>query len=235
MNMAGPCDRSQRSADAARASPDDATRRARTRAENIPASPWLDFFLDNEGRVLYGSAARHSTIRFPQIGGIMRPLLSRRLLLLAALLALVSTARCGGGGGGGGNTSATRAPAVSNLQVRATGNQAAGRPIPLNVTATVSDLDNNLVGGRGEIDRATAQKVIRAAQLASAPISPSNLAGDQLNINLSVTGLPVGPNALVFRVIDALGNPSNDVPFTLTDRRAPDDEPPSEDVYGSSC
>jgi len=114
-----------------------------------------------------------------------------------------------GGKSGGGNPAATNvhAPTVTNLQVRPATAEKAGQRIVWVLAATVTDPDGDVLGGRAEA------KIQQTGQVVSATIDPSFLQGTQFACTLSVENPPPGRIDVVFSIVDAAGNRSNEVPF----------------------
>lgn len=102
-------------------------------------------------------------------------------------------------------------PTVSNLRVRALSPEVSGVPITYRVTATVTDPNDDVVGGRAEFFDLEDEETI-----VSAGIGPGNLSGSSLTIQVVAPPTEAGQFGIAFAVVDAAGNRSNPLFFTVT-------------------
>ncbi len=136
----------------------------------------------------------------------------RTMTLYAALVAgLMLIASCGGGGGGGGGATTstlTNAPVVTNFRIVALTAEKANTANRYQITATVTDPNNDLLGGQVEVNDGT--KTLTIA------ISAGTLQGNTVGVILFTNPVPAGTYQLTFTVVDAAGNRSNVITFSLT-------------------
>lgn len=115
---------------------------------------------------------------------------------------------CGGKGSGGGPAGPNvHAPTVTDLQVRAATAEKAGQRIVWVVRATVTDPEGDVLGGQAEA------RIEQTGQVVSATIDANFLHGAQFACTLSVENPPPGRIDVVFSIVDAAGNRSNEVAF----------------------
>ncbi len=141
----------------------------------------------------------------------MKMTTGRTLTILLA--ALVITAGCNGGGGHGGGPSgpSTNAPVVTDFQIRAATPEKSFQPVTYVITATVTDPNNDLIGGRAEVKRPATGETV------SAPITATTFIGpNKLGLVLVINPVPAGRYDMTFAVTDAAGNRSNEVAFFIT-------------------
>jgi hypothetical protein len=79
------------------------------------------------------------------------------------------------------------------------------------ITATVTDPSNDLIGGRAEVKRPATGETVSAPITADTFIGPS-----RIGLVLVTNPVPAGRYDLVFAVIDAAGNRSNETAFFVT-------------------
>jgi hypothetical protein len=137
---------------------------------------------------------------------------ARTLVWYAGLAAaLVVIASCNGNGGGGGTTgTSANAPVVTNFQIRPLTPEVTGRTVEWMVTATVTDPNNDVLGGRAEM------RVTATGQTIGATIDNTFLNGNRLAIVFFINDPPPGRIDLVASVVDAAGNRSNEIPLFVT-------------------
>ena len=143
----------------------------------------------------------------------MRIKIALTMFWLLPLAALVIAAGCKGGGGGGGGPAgpSANAPVVSNLQIRGLTAEKAFREVQYAITATVTDPNNDLIGGRAEVKRPATGETVSATITADTFIGP-----DTIGLVLVINPVPAGRYDLVFAVTDAAGNRSNEIAFFIT-------------------
>ena len=142
----------------------------------------------------------------------MRIKTARTLFWLFPLAALVIATGCKGGGGGGGGPAGPSANAlvVSDLQIRPLTAEKAFTQVLYLITATVTDPNNDLIGGRVEIrDPAT-------GQIVSLTINGDVLVGNTISVLLVTNPVPPGRYDGILSVVDAAGNRSNEISFFVT-------------------
>jgi hypothetical protein len=129
--------------------------------------------------------------------------------LTAAVALALGLGACGGGGGGHATGPDPNAPVVTDLQVRALTPERANTVVRHQLTITVSDRDNDLVGGQVEVKEEANGHVV------SAPITVAP-ANDRIFFEISSNPVPAGHYDLALSVIDAAGHRSNAVGFSIT-------------------
>ena len=143
----------------------------------------------------------------------MRPFTGARRATTAyvgLVLALLVTASCGGGGGSSSGTPTTTsasAPVVSNFQIRPLTPEKANTEVRYQITATVIDPNNDLMGGRVELSDGT-----RTLTLA---IDATVLQGNTIGVILITNRVPAGRYTGSFAVVDAAGNRSDEITFAV--------------------
>ena len=100
------------------------------------------------------------------------------------------------------------APIISNLRLQPLTPEVSGRPGLYEVTATVTDPDGDLVGGRVEV------RLVATGETAAFTID-APFPGDRLDTALLTDPLPPGRFDLVFTVTDAAGHRSNEVGVSI--------------------
>jgi hypothetical protein len=125
----------------------------------------------------------------------------------------LSVAGCGGGGGGGGNAGGstavnTDAPVVTDFRITALTPERANTQIRYRITATVTDPSGDLLGGHVEVND--------GARTLTLTIDGSVLRGSTVTVVFITNPVPPGPYSGTFSVVDAAGNRSNTVAFTVT-------------------
>ena len=78
------------------------------------------------------------------------------------------------------------------------------------MTATVTDPNNDVLGGMAEA------RLVGTTIVVSATIDSGFLQGTQFAAILRVNPIPPGTYQLVFSIVDAAGNRSNEIPFFVT-------------------
>ena len=142
----------------------------------------------------------------------MKMTTGRTLTSSILLTALVIAAGCGGGGGHGGGPSgpSANAPVVTDFQIGALSPEKSFTQVAYAITATVTDPNNDLIGGWAEVKRPA------TGELVSAPITADTFIGpNKLGLVLVTNPAPAGRYDLVFAVIDAAGNRSNEIAFFI--------------------
>jgi uncharacterized membrane protein YgcG len=176
-----------------------------------------------------------------------RALGSRRLVVGLGILTSLAGCSSGDEGARASNPSGpsstltlplTASGELLSFRIRPLTREVAGRTLRYQITATASDPDNDLIGGRAVVavpglpsrPIATAPGSADAALtpgqiLASVPIDQRVLSGTRLRVTVALSGVPLGRTDLEFFVIDASGTESNRVPFVIRVRRAPPRSP----------
>ncbi len=135
----------------------------------------------------------------------------RTMLWLLPLAALVIATGCKGGGGHGGTSGPSSSPLVTDFQISALSPERSFRQVQYLITATVTDPNNDLIGGRAEVKRPATGETV------SAPITADTFTGpNKIGLVLVTNPVPAGRYDLTFAVIDAAGNRSNEVSFFIT-------------------
>jgi hypothetical protein len=130
---------------------------------------------------------------------------------LGLVAAMLVVAGCGGGGNGGGGggtpTTSALAPIVTNFQIHPMTPERANTQVRYHITATVSDPDNDLLGGQVELGD--------GAKTLTLTIDGTVLRGTTVSIVLVTNPLPPGAYSGTFAVVDAAGHRSNEVGFVV--------------------
>jgi hypothetical protein len=127
----------------------------------------------------------------------------------------LAIAGCGGGGGNGGGgggatsgPSSPSAPVLTNFQITALTPERANTQVRYRLTATATDPNGDLLGGHVELNDGTRTLTLT--------IDGGVLQGSTVAVVLVTNPVPAGKYSGTFSVVDAAGNRSNVIAFTVT-------------------
>ncbi len=101
-------------------------------------------------------------------------------------------------------------PAISDFHIRPLTPEQSGIAVRWSITATVTDVNNDIVGGRAEI------RVVGTGEEFTLPIRKQDLVGGALAAVFSLVDPPGGRIDAVFSVLDVTSERSREIPFYLT-------------------
>jgi hypothetical protein len=96
---------------------------------------------------------------------------------------------------------------VTNFRIVALTPEKANTTIRHQITATVTDPDNDLMGGQVEVNDGT--------KTLTTPIDANSLQGSTIGVILVSNPVPAGTYQLTFDVVDAAGHKSNVINFVV--------------------
>lgn len=122
------------------------------------------------------------------------------MTFLCLVVTLLMIASCGGGGGGSSTTTSSHNPVITNFQIRPLTPEKANTEVRYSIIATVADPDNDLFGGRVELND--------GAKTLTTPLDNTSLSGNTVSVILVTNPVPPGSYRGTFAVVDAAGNRS---------------------------